>query len=69
MLKDAVKELEDELEKIPPPKASAIKIHAKRKRKIKKKIKKIIDIEEGVETMEDIDVTYEKEIKLKKLDV
>lgn len=69
MMKDAVKELEDELNKLPVPSIKDIKTKGISAKKIKPKKEKPLDTGAGIMNLEDIDVSYEKQVLQKVLDI
>lgn len=66
MLKDAIKELETELRKLPAPSIKDLKIRNNKKQD--KKDKKTVNINDGVQNLDDVDMTYDTKVSHKELD-
>mgnify|MGYP000926696280 CR=1 FL=1 len=72
MLALAIKELEDELNKLPPPSGKDLEKKVKPKKKTKGKdqnTQKTENMTAGVANLDEIDVTYEQDVKYKELSV
>jgi hypothetical protein len=67
MLQEAVKELETLLNSLKPPAVSDLSSH--RLLRPRAKVQRTKDIKEGMANIEEVDVTYEKDVAAKVLDV